>query len=162
MSEERGACVYRFFDAEDRLLYVGCTVNLQKRKQEHDRDKPWFSDVARTETVHFPTWAAARQAEAQAIQEERPVYNRMGTGALRPRLPISSYDWLSYKDVAMAADCAIGTISDAVKRGYLKAVSAGDRNWLPASEAARFIGIWQQLRTVEDAKKAAQAREVQS
>jgi len=66
--------VYRFFDKNDRLLYVGCTRNLEKRCREH-RSRPWFHEVTRTTTTTFPNRHDARQAERQAIGEEHPVHN---------------------------------------------------------------------------------------
>lgn len=67
--------VYRIYDAEDGLLYVGITGGNVKRLHQHRRDKPWWESAARIELVHFATREEAMRAEREAIQTERPVHN---------------------------------------------------------------------------------------
>ncbi len=67
--------VYRFFDAEDRLLYVGIARDLGARFAAHRRRSPWWAEAARGTTVTYPTRADAELAEGIAIHAERPVYN---------------------------------------------------------------------------------------
>jgi hypothetical protein len=72
------AVLYRHFDANDRLLYVGITAEARngRRWEEHEADKPWFHQVARSEvTPPYPTRAAALYAEAVAIRDENPIHN---------------------------------------------------------------------------------------
>lgn len=76
--------LYRFYDAEDRLLYVGITNHLMRRTTRHAADKPWFSAVARSEVDHYPTRAAALAREAELIRELQPVHNIQGRGRLKP------------------------------------------------------------------------------
>jgi hypothetical protein len=66
--------VYRFFDENDRLLYVGCTVDLKQRCGMH-RGMPWFRKIARATTTSFPNREEALQAEARAIRDEYPAEN---------------------------------------------------------------------------------------
>lgn len=66
--------VYRLFAKHDRLLYVGCTSNIEKRLKEH-RLKPWFDSVDRVQTDAFPDRAAALDAEREAIRAECPRHN---------------------------------------------------------------------------------------
>ena len=72
------AYVYRFYNANDVLLYVGSTSSLRKRIHEHYRDNPWFRWVARGEWEHCETRAKASEIEMEAIREERPKYNKLG------------------------------------------------------------------------------------
>lgn len=70
--------VYRFFDAEDRLLYVGMSVNALARLLQHKSTAAaWFWDVARISVEHFDTRSDATHAEALAISKERPIHNAM-------------------------------------------------------------------------------------
>ena len=71
--------VYRFFDADGRLLYVGMTGNIQLRWRTHAADKPWWPEVARQATVWYETRAEAAVAESEAIRGEDPLYNISGT-----------------------------------------------------------------------------------
>jgi hypothetical protein len=49
-------CVYRHYDVEGRLLYVGATQDIKKRDEGHRYASPWAKDVARTEIIYFETW----------------------------------------------------------------------------------------------------------
>jgi predicted GIY-YIG superfamily endonuclease len=70
----KGHVVYRCFDEQDRLLYVGCTSNLLYRLSQH-QGKAWFSLVARVVTVNYQTREEASQAEKEAIRAESPIHN---------------------------------------------------------------------------------------
>lgn len=71
------ACaLYRHFDADGQLLYVGITSDLQSRTSHHKATSAWFDKVARTTTVCFDTREAALAAEAAAITKEKPLHNR--------------------------------------------------------------------------------------
>ena len=67
--------VYRFFDAEDRLLYVGIARDLGVRFAAHRRRSPWWADAVRGTTVTYPTRADAELAEGIAIHAEHPLHN---------------------------------------------------------------------------------------
>lgn len=72
--------VYRLYDEEGRLLYIGAARNPPQRMKFHRQFKRWWSDVARTDLTWFPDRAAAMAAEAVAIREEKPLYNIFVTG----------------------------------------------------------------------------------
>jgi predicted GIY-YIG superfamily endonuclease len=86
---ERPHVLYRFFDAEDRLLYVGITVGIAARLAKHEVEKSWYSQIARIAVEHFPTRGAVLAAERAAIQAEKPLYNIQHNG-LKPVLRPSS------------------------------------------------------------------------
>jgi predicted GIY-YIG superfamily endonuclease len=67
--------LYRLYDAEDHLLYVGISQNFAQRWSQHAGLKPWWADVTKTTVEHFPTRAAALAAEREAIKSEGPIYN---------------------------------------------------------------------------------------
>lgn len=69
--------VYRCFDADGRLLYVGCSMNPEERMKEHRKFRPWWTNrVTRMTLEGFPDQSAGLAAERQAIQTEHPLYNR--------------------------------------------------------------------------------------
>lgn len=68
--------LYRHFDADGKLFYVGITANSKERQRNHVRNSTWSTDIVRTTTERFPTRAAAMAAEANAIRDERPLHNR--------------------------------------------------------------------------------------
>lgn len=70
--------LYRFYDADDVLLYVGITDHPLHRMANHAADQPWWSYVVRATFDHCPTRSAALAAEANAIRFERPLFNVQG------------------------------------------------------------------------------------
>lgn len=68
-------CLYRFYDSDDVLLYVGITVGLYVRWNNHNALKPWWREVARATVEHFPDRASVARAEREAIKTEAPKYN---------------------------------------------------------------------------------------
>ena len=72
--------LYRFYDTDDVLLYVGLSINPGKRFEKHRHTKPWWRDVDRIEIQHFDDLDSLRAAERKAIEDEQPLYNiRMNT-----------------------------------------------------------------------------------
>lgn len=68
--------LYRFYDAEDRLLYVGISNNPEARWKGHRYSiKRWPSLVARQTVGWFDTRTEAEAAEATAIRNEEPRFN---------------------------------------------------------------------------------------
>jgi predicted GIY-YIG superfamily endonuclease len=73
--------VYRCYDADDRLLYIGCTEDLVSRFAVHASS--WSNPVSGTlnlrmvrHTVEeFPDKASGRKAEREAIYNEAPLLN---------------------------------------------------------------------------------------
>ncbi len=74
--------LYRHFDAEGRLLYVGVSKNAAARFSQH-ADKPWFDEIANMTVERFPTRAEAEAAERAAIRAESPIHNIIHSCAQR-------------------------------------------------------------------------------
>ncbi len=71
--------LYRFFDAAERLLYVGITMSPGSRWREHSLAKPWWIDVRRVSVEPHLTRESALAAELAAIKGELPLYNIAGS-----------------------------------------------------------------------------------
>lgn len=74
----RNAQLYRHFDDEGRLLYVGVSMMAVYRTVQHRRNSHWFREVCTITIEHFATRAEALTAEALAIRTEKPLHNIMG------------------------------------------------------------------------------------
>lgn len=68
--------VYRLFDQDDRLLYVGSTRNWLGRLKAHRRK--WGDLIARTTTEEYDDAESMLEAEAAAIHDEKPALNAKG------------------------------------------------------------------------------------
>lgn len=68
--------LYRFYDSNDQLLYIGISLHAAQRASQHRRDKPWWPDVYRMEVQHLECdRREAEQIERSAIIDETPLYN---------------------------------------------------------------------------------------
>lgn len=66
--------LYRAFDSDGELLYVGATVNPGHRFQTHS-GRDWWLEVASITLERFAEWEDLAAAEREAIIREGPKYN---------------------------------------------------------------------------------------
>lgn len=83
MTEPERTALYRLYDADDGLLYVGVTNKPKRRFWEHGSSKAWWSEVARHTIKWFDSEFHALQAEVEAITTEAPKYNLRSTAAYK-------------------------------------------------------------------------------
>lgn len=69
--------LYRFYDAEEMLLYIGISWQPDERWADHrlGARKEWTSLIASRTLTWFDTRAEAQAAEIAAIKDEKPLYN---------------------------------------------------------------------------------------
>jgi prevent-host-death family protein len=68
--------LYRFFNGQGRLLYVGITAGDPNiRWSRHQRMSPWWDDVSFVHVEHLHDREEARVAELAAIRMESPLHN---------------------------------------------------------------------------------------
>lgn len=70
--------VYRVFDAADRLLYVGCSIDHEARLAQHAQNAIWWCFQDHVAVEEFDTRDLAQLAEAHAIANEHPRWNTQG------------------------------------------------------------------------------------
>jgi predicted GIY-YIG superfamily endonuclease len=68
--------LYRRFDADHRLLYVGITDDLPTRIRTHERRSAWSMFVEYRSVEWFSSRELAAIAEVVAIREEMPLFNQ--------------------------------------------------------------------------------------
>lgn len=78
----RPAAVYRLYDADGVLLYIGSAYDPNHRCKAH-RNKPWWPLVARREEEPHGGRRSAYIAEMRAIASEAPRFNDFGTPEYR-------------------------------------------------------------------------------
>lgn len=72
---EAPTALYRLFDLEGTLLYVGITDALKNRMAQHAGEKAWWPAVVKKTVTWYGSRAEAEAAESAAIQDEAPIYN---------------------------------------------------------------------------------------
>lgn len=77
---EAAQALYRFYDSENALLYIGITFDPGSRWRKHADDKPWWQRVARIEIETHPDRETVLAAERAAIDAEQPIFNVVHNG----------------------------------------------------------------------------------
>jgi len=67
--------LYRHYDYNSKLLYVGISLNALNRLNQHENNSEWYYQISRVEIEHYATLADALKAEKAAITNELPIYN---------------------------------------------------------------------------------------
>jgi len=67
--------VYRIFDREGRLIYVGATMHPETRINTHRRSIWWGLDIHRIKIKVYPNRQLAADEERRAVQTEHPRWN---------------------------------------------------------------------------------------
>lgn len=71
----RTTSVYRYYDRDGVLLYVGITNRGQERNREHFKSKDWWRFVARQDVSHYASRGEAEEHEKNLIQRYQPPFN---------------------------------------------------------------------------------------
>lgn len=88
--------VYRCFDIEGRLIYVGSTTNVFNRLQQHQNTSWWAPTVAKVNSAVYANGILARAVERVAIRDEIPRWNKAGKWVGRGRwLESDWHDWFT-------------------------------------------------------------------
>ncbi|QGZ53336.1 hypothetical protein GPZ77_34465 (plasmid) [Streptomyces sp. QHH-9511] len=82
---ETRAAVYRFWDADDRLLYLGMTHDIDERWKTHERLQPWWLDVVKRNVTWYETRSEAAAVEKAALLAEDPKYDGSGNRGITPQ-----------------------------------------------------------------------------
>lgn len=84
--------LYRYFNADGVLLYVGVSSNAAVRAAQHKGNKSWWGQVSRIDIQRFGTRREAFDAELVAIRTEYPKYNVLGVDPLASCLRRRKFD----------------------------------------------------------------------
>ena len=68
--------LYRHYDSNDNLLYIGVSLNALNRLSQHKRTGAWFNDISRVSIDKYETRQLVLDAEREAIVNESPKYNK--------------------------------------------------------------------------------------
>lgn len=82
--------LYRLYDTEGRLLYLGIAKLPKFRWQRHADLQPWWHLVARKTVDWYPDRDAALAAEKRFTAEEKPFYDRSWKGVKHH--PVTRFD----------------------------------------------------------------------
>lgn len=67
--------LYRHYDKNDVLLYLGISLTLFQRLADHKLYSIWFNEVTKITVERFNSEKNLLIAEKKAIKNEKPLYN---------------------------------------------------------------------------------------
>jgi hypothetical protein len=163
MTNELNECsLYRHYDNDGRLLYVGISLSALTRLGQHKDASHWFSQIKEVKIEHFASRNQALEAEREAIHNENPLHNVM-----RP-LPLSATqvhsnksraDLLgrvaSYKpiytpqEIACLYAVSTNTVNKWISEGLLGHIVAGKRNTAYGEKDIIRITGWNLITFIE-------------
>lgn len=155
MKNERTA-LYRHFDTDGRLLYVGISNDTLRRLCQHKERSHWFEQIARVDIEFFDSRDDALAAESAAIANESPAFN-IRLGFVRSVHPgnVARVDRGSFGVMHLGTGLIDGWYSDrdlaSSVLGWFRAAFPRDRFALLAAKpgAGRAIGLGHPLRPSE-------------
>jgi predicted GIY-YIG superfamily endonuclease len=115
--------VYRHFDKDGVLLYVGCTKDIYKRTMSHVSQKDWAHEIATITLEHYEDRKDALAAEIEYQYKENPKYVLppvIARKLTREARYNQVLDWLSdeWKSPGELAGVMTSYYHLAVKRGH--------------------------------------------
>ncbi len=94
-----GRALYRHFNKEGKLLYVGIALNILCRLANHRGASSWYPEIARIEIEHFADRQSALKAEREAIAKEKPLHNVNHKHYVIADFGECDQEWASAKDI---------------------------------------------------------------
>lgn len=67
--------LYRHYNANGALLYVGISLSAVIRFAKHKHESKWANEVHTMKVEYFDSREQALEAEQNAIKKERPLFN---------------------------------------------------------------------------------------
>lgn len=96
------AYVYRFLDGKGNIIYVGKTVNMDNRMQNHFNKghlpKECYNSVAKIEYQKYKTESDSLIMETYYITKYSPKYNKLGQSRDVPTITFDEKNWKTYKE----------------------------------------------------------------
>ncbi len=83
--------VYRAYDPDGTLLYVGISSTLRNRLHKHFRSGDWIDYTTRIELSRYPSRSEALAEEGRAIVNEAPVFNIQGRDRVESKALVDLY-----------------------------------------------------------------------
>lgn len=93
--------VYRFIDGKGNIIYVGKTVDINNRMQQHFSNghlpKECYNSVAKIEYQKYKTESDSLIMETYYITKYSPKYNKLQQSRDLPTIEFNEGSWRTYK-----------------------------------------------------------------
>ena len=129
--------LYRHWDADKNLLYVGISLSAIARLGQHIAGSHWSDEISSVTIQQYPDRDSAIIAERRAIAEEAPLYNI--AHADNDNTPLAARgdgrDWLDLSQVYSVGWRNPGPMGADEYRAALKSLG------ITQTESARLLGV---------------------
>lgn len=120
--------LYRHYDAEGQLLYVGVSKNPLRRNAQHASGADWMESVCNTHTEWFASRRLAETAERVAIDCEKPLHNIARPLGPVPIIPVDGWRGAILQAIQSSGKTMRSVSSDAgLGKGYVHSVLIGGK-----------------------------------
>lgn len=126
--------VYRLYDADDNLLYVGLSDIPDRRSKTHKHRKDFSAPPARTTITEYASREEAAAAERTAIETELPLHNITYKPGGRPARSYADGFVMSISDVASYLGIQRDSVRALMRRRKIKLVDGYPRSQVESIE----------------------------
>lgn len=170
--------LYRHFDSDGKLLYVGIAFRWDHRTKQHAKYSEWYKNISVLKIEHFATREQAIVAEVTAIKTEKPQFNISHNGN-KDALPEPELEKLtkaemanntlirrivqfnpmySIRGAAAVLDMSEGDVKRLIKEGKLSSCILSERPRMdrfgnPTVQIKRVVTGWQLIDYIESLEK---------
>ena len=78
--------LYKIYNNDGRLLYIGISDKLLSRISSHIKRKPWSDEISIIRIDNFKSREELEEAERSAIGAEKPLYNVINNNNYKERI----------------------------------------------------------------------------
>ena len=151
LMHERPTKLYRHFDADGHLLYVGISLSAVARLNQHMDISHWSDAISEVRVETLPDRNAALAAETAAIQSENPKHNIRKREQMRPEKiakdtpqqgllrQVALKPCYSFSELTNVTSIGPGKLKAFIEAGLLKTFSIGSRKFITGWQLIDFL-----------------------
>lgn len=117
--------LYRQYDADGVLLYVGMSISTMTRLRGHKSTSHWFKSVVFIALERFETLEECAEAEKQAIRNEHPLFNQKCVSSKHNRKTPDGY--MCKRTLAEHIGISVPTLNKWISNGVFTVPAVRDR-----------------------------------
>lgn len=144
--EKDPTTLYRLFDEDNRLLYVGISASRlgARRFGQHSQKKEWWQEIATATLEHYASREVALDKERDAIRSESPIHNIQSNPKRGKEPHPVVFEESKDGDAPIKSDAPIKWFFESLQSGYERDISLclyPEPNMLACLDDVYFEGI---------------------
>lgn len=170
MSDKITQYLYRHYDKDNILLYIGISLHHIVRLSQHKGHSHWYSEITTTKIEKFDSREDVVKAERAAITNENPLYNVHRPSIKEQKQKISQSNesrevllkrvvqfnpLYSISEVATVLDTGVKKIKELCEQNKIGYIATNERwsNRFKKMVVTRKITGWQLIDFIENLEK---------